>query len=174
MLSGCGQGVAGDAAASPSVPGPSLDLPTPSPVPTCPPEGVVVSAGPVDGAMGLRAVTLRLANCGRTPYTVRGYPDLGVLDEDGGDVPVEVSRGFPPGDPVVDAPPTTVVIGPGRAAVAPVMWRLLVEADGTESVTGPLTVAPAKGRDRQKSGLDVDLGTTRKLTVGAWRAEGGS
>jgi hypothetical protein len=133
---------------------------------------VRVSAGPVDGALGERAVTVVLTNCGRTPYTVRGYPDVGVLGADGAAVPVDVTVGFPPGDPVADVPPSTFVIRPGQAAVAPVEWRLLVEADGTASVTGPLTVVPVPGQERQQAGVDVDLGTTRKLTTGAWRPSG--
>jgi hypothetical protein len=130
---------------------------------------VVWTTGPVDGAMGIRAATLRVTNCGRAPYTVSGYPDVGVLDEDGDRVPVDVTHGFPPGDPIADATPTTITLEPGEAAEAALLWRQLVEANGTDSVTGPLVVHPAPDGGPQRTGLDVDLGTTRKVTVGAWR-----
>jgi hypothetical protein len=84
-------------------------------------------------------------------------------------VPLEVVRGFPPGDPVDDVPPGTFVLDPGESAQAPLLWRLLVEGGDAESVTAPLVVAPAPGRARQRAGVDLDLGTTRKVTVGAWR-----
>jgi hypothetical protein len=136
----------------------------------CPPGGVLVTAGPVDGAMGLRAVTLRVTNCGRESYRVTGYPDVGVLDDDGRPVPVAVTEGTPPGDPVVDPGPRTTVLRRGESAEAGLLWRQLVEARDVENVTGPLTVDPGDGQERQTVPLNVDLGTTRLVTVTAWHA----
>jgi hypothetical protein len=135
---------------------------------------VLVTAGPVDGALGVRAVTLRVTNCGRASYRVAGYPDVGVLDGAGRPVRVSVTRGTPPGDPVVDPGPRTTVLRRGQSAQAALLWRLLVEAGDAESVTGPLTVDPGAGQDRQTVPLSLDLGTTRTLTVTAWhRPKGG-
>jgi hypothetical protein len=171
-LAGCGQGPARDVTVGPAAPGPRVDLPTPSWRPPCPADGVRVTSGPVDGAMGVRAVTLFLTNCGGAPFTVSGYPEVGVVGADG-EVPLEVVRGFPPGDPVGDAPPGTFVLDAGESAQAPVLWRLLVEGGDTGSVTAPLVVAPGPGRERRRAGVDLDLGTTRKVTVGAWRPGAG-
>jgi hypothetical protein len=135
---------------------------------------VLVTAGPVDGALGMRAVTLRVTNCGQASYRVAGYPYVGVLDGSGRPVRVSVIRGTPPGDPVVDPGPRTTVLRRGQSAQAALLWRLLVEAGDAESVTGPLTVDPGAGQDRQTVPLSLDLGTTRTLTVTAWhRPKGG-
>jgi len=186
-VAGCGDAPAGPVTASPS----AVATP-PEPVSTatatatakatakatarpCPPDGVLVTAGPVDGALGLRAVTLRLTNCGRSSYTVAGYPDVAVLDDAGRRVPVDVTRGARAGDPVEDPGPATTVLRRGETAEAALLWRLLVEANGADSVTGPLTVDLGTGEAPQLPGLDVDLGTSRRVTVTAWqRPEGGS
>jgi hypothetical protein len=177
LLAGCGDAAPGTAAgtASPAAtaPEPVRTAPATADSRPCPPGGVLVTTGPVDGALGLRAVTLRLTNCGRDAYQVTGYPDVGVLDDDGRPVPVAVTQGTRPGDPVVDPGPRTTVLRRGESAEAALLWRQLVEVRDAENVTGPLTVDLGGGQERQTLPLSVDLGTTRLVTVTAWSAPRG-
>ena len=178
-VAGCGDTPAGTVAvpSSPVTTPPDAVRPAPTATSTvpptaehrpCPPAGVLVTAGPVDGALGLRAVTLRVTNCGRRSYTVAAYPDVAVLDGRGRPVPVDVTRGTRPGDPAEDPGPRTTVLRRGQSAEAGFLWRLEVEASDVDDVTGPLTVDPGAGQEPQAAGLDVDLGTTRRVTVTAW------
>ena len=68
-------------------PPPASASPSPSvpvqPVSGCPSSGLRFEAGRVDGAMGLRAMTLSMTNCGEQPYELNGYPSVSVLDEAG-------------------------------------------------------------------------------------------
>ena len=52
------------------------------PSPACPQEGIRVTAGPVNPALGLRAMDLTLENCGTRAYRVQGYPEIRLLDRD--------------------------------------------------------------------------------------------
>lgn len=64
--------------ASRESPGPG---PGPEPSEACS-TGIRVTAGPVDAAMGLRAMDVTLLNCGTDTYRVKGYPGLRLLDDD--------------------------------------------------------------------------------------------
>jgi hypothetical protein len=130
----------------------------------CPPSGVRFGTGRVDGAMGLRAMTLTLVNCGERPYRLDGYPFVRVLDETGAPLTgVSTAEGT---DKVFMAPesqgPKPLTVAPGETAHAALYWRMGAE-DGTF-----LHVGPQKNRDdlniRPLEPLDIGpeniLGTT--------------
>ncbi|MCT9078247.1 DUF4232 domain-containing protein [Streptomyces fulvoviolaceus] len=152
----------------------------PAPLPkraACPTGGVRVTAGPVNPAMGLRAMALTLENCGTRVYRVEGYPVLRLLDADQQQVTgVSVVHGSGGIATVTgfDDPPRPVSLEPGETASAGLLWRNTVA--GTDGATGVpyvsvqakagalgLLVAPDGG---------LDLGTTGKLGVGPWRTGG--
>lgn len=149
-------------------PPPASASPSPSvsvqPVSGCPSSGLRFEAGRVDGAMGLRAMTLSMTNCGEQPYELNGYPSVSVLDEAGAPIPgVRTAEGT---DEVPVAPPGSApepfTLEPGETARAGLLWRMAAE-DGTY-----LRVAPDKKRDfvnvRPEEPLDIGpeniLGTT--------------
>ncbi|MEU1185329.1 DUF4232 domain-containing protein [Streptomyces sp. NPDC005820] len=141
----------------------------------CPASGIRVTADDGDAAMGLRVVGLRLENCGTKDYSLDGYPQLTLLDEDR--APVEGVRILHGGAGIasgtgLDDPPRALTLKPGESAVSGLAWRNTTEA-GPDPVTVPYV------RIRAQSGAapvtitpHLDLGTTGKLGVGAWqRAE---
>ncbi|MEU0741406.1 DUF4232 domain-containing protein [Streptomyces sp. NPDC006134] len=145
----------------------------PAPEGPCPASGLRLTADEGDAAMGLRVVGLRLQNCGSRPYSLSGYPVLGLLDEDHEPVDgIEIVRGS--GDialmPHFDAPPRPVTLNPGQSASAGLMWRNTTGFGTAVEVpyvrvraradAAPVMVAP-----------DLDLGTTGRLGVSAWRKE---
>ncbi|MGW3412023.1 DUF4232 domain-containing protein [Streptomyces sp. NPDC000888] len=176
--SGCGLSAELDREANPerkptpsetrAAPPPASATPSPSvsvqPVSGCPSSGLRFDVGPIDGAMGLRAMTLSMTNCGEQPYELNGYPSVSVLDEAGAPIPgVRTAEGT---DEVPVAPPDSApepfTLKPGETARAGLLWRMAAE-DGTY-----LRVAPDKERDvvnvRPEDPLDIGpeniLGTT--------------
>lgn len=157
---------------------PGLDHHSPSSqasVPSgCAEEGLRVTAGVVDAAMGLRSFGVRLVNCGNTSRTVDGYPDVRVLDERGRTLDVAVHHGLAAvaRSGVDDSAPRPVTLRPGQAAEAAVMWRNTYDDAGRPPLRGThLNVAPTAGAAWQQVTPDggVDLGSTGKLAVGPWR-----
>ncbi|MEU9287037.1 DUF4232 domain-containing protein [Streptomyces sp. NPDC048275] len=160
-------------AAPPPVSVPPVSAP-PEPSPTvpvqvvrgCPSSGVRVDTGPVDAAMGLRAMTLILTNCGTRPYEVNGYPSVRVLDEGGAPIPgvrtVEGTGQVPMAPEDTGAEPLT--LAPGDTAWAALYWRMAA-ADGTY-----LRVAPQKGRDTMNVRPEepLDIGPENTLGTTAW------
>lgn len=138
----------------------------PSDPAVCPAAGVTISAGVVEAAMGQRAVTLDLTNCGDAPYTVYGYPALELLDAE--QRPVTVTTLVGPEGAVPDPGPTELVLQPGHRAVAVLSWRNTV-TDGAAVDAEYLTVAPAPGEEPQTLALYVDLGTTGTVDLTAWQ-----
>ncbi|KUN89208.1 DUF4232 domain-containing protein [Streptomyces griseoruber] len=138
----------------------------------CPSSGIRVTADDGDAAMGLRVVGLRLENCGTRDYTLDGYPRLTLLDEDR--EPVEGVRILHGGDSIttgtgLDDPPRAFTLEPGESAVSGLVWRNTTEA-GRDPVNVPYV------RIRAQSGAApvtitprLDLGTTGRLGVGAWK-----
>ncbi|MFG2309987.1 DUF4232 domain-containing protein [Streptomyces sp. NPDC048566] len=134
----------------------------------CPASGLRFGAGPVNAAMGLRAMTLTLTNCGSRPYELDGRPRVAaVLGPRGAPIGgVRVVAGtdevpMAPRDP--DAKPFT--LAPGERASAGLYWRMAAE-DGVA-----LRVAP--GADGAVVTLRLedawDIGPRNTLGVGAWR-----
>ncbi|WP_189453633.1 DUF4232 domain-containing protein [Streptomyces abikoensis] len=139
----------------------------------CPPAGVRVTADEGDAAMGLRVVGLHLENCGTRPYTVEGYPLLGLLDEDRKPVSgIGILHGS--GDiatmKAFDEPPRPVVLKPGETASAGLMWRNTTGAG--DAVNVPYVRVEAKpGAQPMTVVPELDLGTTGKLGVGPWKKD---
>ncbi|MER6669882.1 DUF4232 domain-containing protein [Amycolatopsis japonica] len=61
--------------------------------PGCLDTGVTVKSGPVEAALGHRAVVLTLTNCGTTPRTLTGYPGIRLLDKEKRPMNVAVEHG---------------------------------------------------------------------------------
>jgi hypothetical protein len=134
---------------------------------SCPTSGARVSVGPVDAATGERAVTLSLANCGSTPYPVEGYPGLELLDAGQQAIDVQVvEEPDPIGNGAVTGP-VPLTLEPGQRAQAVLLWRNTVEL-GANTPGFYLAVTPTPQEEPQPVALQVDLGTTGRLTVGPW------
>ncbi|MBK3563930.1 DUF4232 domain-containing protein [Streptomyces sp. MBT62] len=147
--------------------------------PVCPEEGIRVTAGPVNPALGLRAMDLTLVNCGTRAYRVQGYPEIRLYDQDQqrltgvtvvhGSGGIATVTGF-------DDPPGPVTLAPGETASAGLLWRNTTTGlDGPTSVPY-LTVAARSGSLQLllKPDGGLDLGTTGRLGVGPWRTTGGT
>lgn len=132
----------------------------------CPPSGARVETGPVDGAMGLRAMTLTLTNCSEQPYELNGYPAVRVLDEKG--TPLTGVRTVEGTDEVPMAPedpgPAPLTLDPGESARAGLYWRMAAE-DGTY-----LRVVPQRGRKalNVRPAEPLDIGPQNTLGTTAW------
>jgi hypothetical protein len=151
---------------------------------TCSAEGIRLAVVATDAAMGLRDLAFELVNCGTAPYTVSGYPDVRLLDEDHQPIEVTVEQGD--GSvamvPEFDNPPGTVTLQPGERARSGLLWRNLVtDADLTKVATAySFEVRTGAGKPWQEVPLVmpddtngarqtlVDLGNTRKIGVRAW------
>ncbi len=141
----------------------------------CPTGGVRVTAGPVNAAMGLRAMDVTLENCGTRTYRVDGYPALRLLDRDRRPVTgVSVSRGSGGIATVTgfDDPPEPLALEPGQTATASLLWRNTVTGSDAATTVPYVTVEAKPGARRLLLEPDggLDLGTTGKLGVGPWRA----
>jgi hypothetical protein len=141
--------------------------PTPAPPrPTCPASGASITVGPVDAALGHRAVVMKLTNCRSTPITVDGYPDIAVLDADRRAMNLTMTRGT--SYMAIDPGPKKLVLRKGEAALAAISWSNTVEA-GEDKASGTyLAVARGKGEHAVVWPVDTDLGTTAKVTLTAW------
>ncbi|WP_326574999.1 DUF4232 domain-containing protein [Streptomyces sp. NBC_00481] len=139
----------------------------------CPSSGVRMLPGLVESAMGLRAMSVTLTNCGTKPYTVNGYPSIQVLDENGERHDavrvLEGSRHITTGVP--DFGPHTVILKPGEAARTELVWRNTVTEADVPAVNAPyLRIAPLAGRPAEVLTPDggIDLGNTGRLGTTAW------
>jgi hypothetical protein len=143
--------------------------PTPTPTPprpTCPPTGASISVGPVDAALGHRAVVIKLTNCRATPITVNGYPDIAVLNAKRRTMNVTITRGN--SYMAIDPGPTKLSLRKGQTALAVVSWSSTVEAGEDKEAGTYLAVARAATDHPVVWPVDTDLGTTAKLTQTAW------
>ncbi|AVH55515.1 MULTISPECIES: DUF4232 domain-containing protein [Streptomyces] len=148
-----------------ATPGPSPSVPVQQ-AQGCPPSGLRFGTGLVNAAMGLRAMTLTLTNCGTRPYELNGYPSISVLDGEGALLTgVRTVQGT---DKVFMAPddpgPSPLTLAPGETARAGLYWRMAAE-DGTY-----LRVAPEQGRDVTTVRLDdpLDIGPENTLGTTPW------
>ncbi|WP_217142228.1 DUF4232 domain-containing protein [Streptomyces sp. AC627_RSS907] len=138
---------------------------------SCPPSGLRLTADKGDAAMGLRVVGLHLENCGGRPYSLEGYPVLELLDGELEPVDgIDVLRGTDDipmaGDG--DGLPRRVTLRPGESAVSGLAWRNTTQAGA--AVTVPyVRVRAESGSDPVMVAPDLDLGTTGRLGVRAWR-----
>ncbi|MER5195462.1 DUF4232 domain-containing protein [Streptomyces sp. NPDC002755] len=138
----------------------------------CPPSGIRVSADDGDAAMGLRVVGLALENCGQRDYTVDGYPQVSLLDEDHEPVDgVEIFKGSGGISTVTgfDDPPRPVTLKPGERASAGLMWRNTT-GSGTAVDVPYVRVRATSDAAPVMVTPHLDLGTTGKLGVSPWRS----
>ncbi|EST38700.1 hypothetical protein N566_05965 [Streptomycetaceae bacterium MP113-05] len=178
LTTGCGLGAELEREANPArTPGPGATTTVPGPGPStapslapppqalptaCPESGLRATTGFVSAAMGQRATSVTLTNCGDTPQKLNGYPSLTVLDEDHRPLDVEVLQGTKGITAGLSGPkkPVPVTLAPGEAAETGIAWR--------NTVT--LSVAPAPGEPAQVVEIDggLDLGNTGRLGTTPW------
>ncbi|MFF1642004.1 DUF4232 domain-containing protein [Streptomyces sp. NPDC058246] len=158
-----------------AVPPPAPTSPEPSPAVAvqrehgCPPSGLRVGTGSVDGAMGLRAMTLTLTNCGKRTREMNGYPTVRVLDETGAPLTgVHTAEGTGKVFMAPDSPrPEPFKLRPGETAHATLYWRMAAE-HGTYLRVAPDEVSDAVNvRPREP----LDIGPENTLGTTAWALE---
>ncbi|MET9799593.1 DUF4232 domain-containing protein [Streptomyces sp. NPDC006368] len=136
----------------------------------CPASGVRVSTGPVDAAMGLRAMGVTVLNCGTKPFEVSGYPAIDVLDAEREKLDVTVRLGS---NADSTAQRSTFVLQPGGQAHASVIWRNTVTRSDVVATSGVhVRVTPAPGVVPQTITPEdgpLDLGTTNAIEVTPWK-----
>ncbi|MFF7633247.1 DUF4232 domain-containing protein [Kitasatospora sp. NPDC008050] len=137
----------------------------------CPPSGIRVAAGEVEAAMGLRAMGLRLTNCGSGAYRVNGYPRLQVLDEER--KPVDGIRILQGTDRIAtgvvpDAAPQPVTLQPGESASATLAWRNTTGSGDPVNVPY-VRVTAQTGAPSVIVTPELDLGTTGQIGASAWK-----
>jgi hypothetical protein len=175
LAAGCAAPGAAPLAAGRS-PAPPPSVAAGRPVPTCPATGLRASAGPIDAAMGLRAMSVALVNCGRRAVTLEGYPGARLTDEDGVRLKVAVKHGVRAVAMIEawEGPPRRVTLRAGEVAVSLLVWRNTTEdlPNGPATATA-LEVAVSDGRPYQAVPLPgvIDLGTTATLAVSPWRPD---
>ncbi|MFJ8086414.1 DUF4232 domain-containing protein [Streptomyces sp. NPDC096205] len=139
----------------------------------CPASGVHVYADQGDAAMGLRVVGLHLVNCGSTPYELNGYPEIELLDEAHDSVKgVRILKGTEQISTGLggEGGPRPVVLEPGEGAAATLAWRNTTQFG--EAVNVPyVRLVPKSGARPVIVTPELDLGTTGRLGVGAWRKD---
>ncbi|WP_344859235.1 DUF4232 domain-containing protein [Planomonospora alba] len=159
------------AASTAHSPLPALPGHAPAPAARCTGRDVAVTVGGTDAAMGLRALSVELVNCGTRPYRLNGYPVLQVLDGERRPLDVEVAEGSSSIALIdgFDAPPRPLTLAPGETAVAGLVWRNTLLGSTAPPARGAyLRIAPAEGRAAHTVRRTVDLGTTGRLGVTAW------
>lgn len=143
--------------------------PTPSPTPTegCPASGLVVDMGPVEAALGHRAVGLTLTNCGSEPHRVNGYPSVQAVDENGDALPVKVN----PGSSYFgnDKGPEEVMLAPGKTMRSLLVW--VSTPTGGDLIEGDaLEIAPAPGLEPRTFPLEgSDVRLLDEFNMTGWR-----
>jgi hypothetical protein len=136
----------------------------------CPEAGLRVQAEEPDAAMGLRAMTVYVTNCGKTSQTVSGYPAAHVLDEDHNRVKVTIHQGMSVTTAVDDPAPDRITLKPGERALTVLAWRNTVTDSTVVATTGAyLEVTLVAGGKPEVTPVMIDLGNTGKLDVTAWR-----
>ncbi|MFE3599044.1 DUF4232 domain-containing protein [Streptomyces sp. NPDC059142] len=135
----------------------------------CPTSGVRVTPGPVQGAMGLRAMTVTLTNCGTRPYELNGYPSVRVLDEERDPYDIEVLEGTDAIHMAGPAPdPAPLTLKPGETARSGLSWRMM----SPDTSTTYLEITPAPGeRPQTMETLDgpLDLTDSGRLGTTPWQ-----
>ncbi|AOT60071.1 DUF4232 domain-containing protein [Streptomyces fradiae] len=170
-VSGCvAEGGAGAGSSGPSAVARERSASPGAPSGACPESGVRVSLGDTEAAMGQRALSVFLDNCGSRPFEVGGYPDVAVLDERGEDLEVSVRLG----SRAVDggAARSEFVLRPGQRARSGVLWRNTVTRSDVVATNGAsLRVAPGPGAAPQTVAPHdgpLDLGNTGTVEVLPW------
>ncbi|TGA87786.1 DUF4232 domain-containing protein [Streptomyces sp. MZ04] len=164
----------------PTPPGLASTTPIPvdgEPVPdapssSCPASGVRIEPGMVDAAMGLRAMSVTLTNCGKRAYRLNGYPGLRVLDEHREPLDVQILEGPNPVTQMEDPGPHPLTLRREESAHTVLVWRNTVTDTTTNAVSGTyLEVTPAKGARKATVTPQgrIDLGNTGRIGTTAWQ-----
>ncbi|MFD7121662.1 MULTISPECIES: DUF4232 domain-containing protein [unclassified Streptomyces] len=177
---GGGGGGAGTPAAAASEPSAALSAEPPPDRPAgpepweatgpgrCLASGVAVSHGMVNAAMGIRAVSVGLRNCGTKPYRVNGYPEIGALDEDREPVGLKLVQGNESTGAADDPGPRELTLAPGESARSVLRWNNRITESGAHSTGSYVVVAAAPGEERETLPLPLDIGSDGELRVTAW------
>ncbi|MEU6766284.1 DUF4232 domain-containing protein [Streptomyces sp. NPDC046853] len=177
--SGAGDGWSAPADPVPPTEDPAATAPpqgTDASSPSCPASGVRIEPSIVDAAMGLRAMSVTLTNCGKDTYRLKGYPKLRVLDEHREPLDVQILEGTEPvmtrdDDPGADH---TVTLRKGEAAYTVLAWRNTVTDTTTTAVSGTyLKVTPVPGARSATVTPQgrIDLGNTGRIGTTAWQRQ---
>ncbi|GAA1398940.1 hypothetical protein GCM10009639_38010 [Kitasatospora putterlickiae] len=169
---GAGGGAPGPARSIGDTPLPVTSLPVaPAPATACSPEGLALTVGEANAAMGLRVMPVRLTNCGTRPYALKGHPAVRVLDAERAPLAITVKRGSA-GIATLenfDAAPAPLILQPQEYAESHLVWRNTVAAGDKAPDNGRfLDLAPLQGRPRLTVPAHLDLGTTGRLGVAPW------
>ncbi|GGM29068.1 hypothetical protein GCM10007977_032930 [Dactylosporangium sucinum] len=141
-----------------------------TPQPTCV-AGLSVTVGGFDAAMGLRALGIRLTNCGSSQYRVRGEPAVRLLDAERKPFDITVNADGAPALPdQYQGPAPEIVLAPGESAAAMVLWRNTLTDYTTATMGTYLEVVPGPGRAPQllTEHGPYDTGNTARLRVSHW------
>ncbi|MFD9075140.1 DUF4232 domain-containing protein [Streptomyces lasiicapitis] len=135
-------------------------------------KGLLVEPGPVDAAMGLRAMTVTLTYCGTGSFHLDGYPELRVLDSDREPVDVRSLKGT---DAITtgmrDPGPHPVTLAPRQSATAAVVWRNTYTDTSEPPVRAPhlrVVAAPGAPARTVTPHGGIDLGSTGRIATTAW------
>ncbi|GHE97188.1 hypothetical protein GCM10018785_72240 [Streptomyces longispororuber] len=135
--------------------------------------GTLLEAGPVESAMGLRAMTVWLTHCGAGGYLLDGYPVLQVLGEDGTAYDVHSLKGTQAVTTAVEDPgPHPVALRTGDSATVSVVWRNTYTDTTEDPVKGErLQVLPRPGGPAGSIAPEggIDIGSTGRIGVTAWQ-----
>jgi uncharacterized protein DUF4232 len=169
LVGGCGTEVATDAAPR-RTPDADPTVATPTPKPTlppakCPPSGGAITVGPVDPALGHRAVTVKLTNCGSKTLVVEGYPEVAVLNARREKFKLTVAHGS--SYMATDPGPTRIRLARGKSVLASVAWSNTVTYGDNQS-GAYFAISWRKGVPPVIWPEYVDIGTTGKITLTAW------
>ncbi|MFE4973550.1 DUF4232 domain-containing protein [Kitasatospora sp. NPDC056651] len=145
----------------------------PHPDGPCPPSGLRLYADDGSAAMGLRAVSVHLRNCGTATVTLDGYPQVQPLDAD--HQPLDGVRVLRGGAEIAsgtgaDDPPRKIALRPGEGARSVLVWRNTTEA-GTPQNAPYVRVRATPDAAPVMVTPELDLGTTGRLGAGAWTRE---
>ncbi|UNO40610.1 DUF4232 domain-containing protein [Streptomyces sp. MST-110588] len=168
VLGALGTGCSADPAPKPDAkPHPTPPAATAS---ACPEPGVLIKGSRVDAAMGLRSMAVRMTNCGKRPFKVNGYPHLRVLDDKREPLKVRAVKGAQAASDIKDPGPRPLTLRPGEAAETILVWRNTV-TDVSRGINNGafLEVAPAEGQPVQHVRELIDVGTTGKVEMTAWK-----
>ncbi|WP_326811923.1 DUF4232 domain-containing protein [Streptomyces scopuliridis] len=134
----------------------------------CLASGVAFSHGEVNAAMGIRAVSIGLRNCGTKPYRVNGYPEIGVLDDDREPVGLKLIHGNESTGAADDQGPRELTLAPGESVESVLQWNNRITESGAHATGSYVVVATAPGEERDTLLLPVDIGTDGELHVTPW------
>lgn len=126
----------------------------------------MITVGPVEVALGHRAVVVKLTNCRSAPISLNGYPDVAVLNARRQPLKVTVAHGI--SYMAIDPGPTKIRLAKGETALAAVSWSSTVEVAEDKASGTYLAVARRRGVSPIVWPVDTDLGTTARITLTAW------